>query len=243
MSIRSLRAAMSFLTVLPVANADGSPGERLGRAYFPAIGAVIGLVATLAYTLAAAATTTLLGAAAAVAVLAVLTGAIHLDGLADSADGLLGRGDATRRLEVMRDPRLGSYGVTAIAVFLLLEVAAISSMSPARAFAGLVIGGTLSRLATLAVISFVPYVRASGLGVAAWDARHRRLDLVVGSVTAAVVCLLDWRRALVAIPLVALVAVSLVALARRRIGGATGDICGATAELGQLAVLLVFAVR
>lgn len=234
---------MSFLTVLPVANADGSPGERLGRAYFPAIGAVIGLVATLAYTLAAAATTTLLGAAAAVAVLAVLTGAIHLDGLADSADGLLGRGDATRRLEVMRDPRLGSYGVTAIAVFLLLEVAAISSMSPARAFAGLVIGGTLSRLATLAVISFVPYVRASGLGVAAWDARHRRLDLVVGSVTAAVVCLLDWRRALVAIPLVALVAVSLVALARRRIGGATGDICGATAELGQLAVLLVFAVR
>ena len=238
-----MRAAMSFLTVLPVGNADGSPGERLGRGYFPAIGAVIGLVAALAYTLTAAATSTLLGAAAAVTVLAVLTGAIHLDGLADSADGLFGRGDATRRLKVMRDPRLGSYGVTAIAVFLLLEVAAISSLSPARAVAGLVIAGALSRLATLAVISFVPYVRASGLGVAAWDSRHRGLDLVVGSVTAAIVCLLDWRRALVAIPLVALVAVSLVVLARRRIGGATGDICGATAELSQLAVLLVFAAR
>src|SRR5213078_2920292 len=95
-TIRSLRAAVSFLTVLPVANVDGSPGERLGRAYFPAIGAFIGL------------------AAGGVAVLSVLTGAMHLDGLADSADGLLGDGDVTRRLEKMRDPRLGSFGVTAI---------------------------------------------------------------------------------------------------------------------------------
>src|SRR5439155_705216 len=82
-----------------------------------------------------AATTPLLGAAAAVAALCLLTGAIHLDGLADSADGLLGRGDVAHRLEVMRDPRLGSYGVTAIAAVLLLDVAAISSMSPARGLA------------------------------------------------------------------------------------------------------------
>jgi adenosylcobinamide-GDP ribazoletransferase len=242
-SIRSLRAAVSFLTVLPVANADGSPGERLGRAYFPAIGALIGFAAGVAFVIAAAATTPLLGAAVAVAVLAVMTGALHLDGLADSVDGLMTRGDAARRLEVMRDPRLGSYGVTAITVFLLLEVAAIASMSPLRGLAGLVIAGALSRLATLATITFVPYVRPAGLGVAAWDNRRRGLDLAVGAASAALVCLLDWRRALVALPLVALVAVSLAAVARRRVGGATGDICGATAELCQLAVLLVFAVR
>jgi adenosylcobinamide-GDP ribazoletransferase len=204
-SIRSLRAAVSFLTVLPVANADGSPGERLGRAYFPAIGALIGFAAGVAFVIAASVTTPLLGAAVAVAVLAVMTGALHLDGLADSIDGLMTRGDAARRLEVMRDPRLGSYGVTAITVFL--------------------------------------YVRSAGLGVAAWDSRRRGLDLAVGAASAAVVCLLDWRRALVALPLVALVAVSLAAVARRRVGGATGDVCGATAELCQLAVLLVFAVR
>ncbi|HKW06961.1 MAG TPA: adenosylcobinamide-GDP ribazoletransferase, partial [Candidatus Dormibacteraeota bacterium] len=63
MSIRSLRAAVSFLTVLPVANADGSPGERLGRAYFPAIGAVIGLIAGATYVLMGALTTPLVGAA------------------------------------------------------------------------------------------------------------------------------------------------------------------------------------
>jgi adenosylcobinamide-GDP ribazoletransferase len=242
-SIRSLRAAVSFLTVLPVANADGSPGERLGRAYFPAIGALIGFAAGVAFVIAASVTTPLLGAAVAVAVLAVMTGALHLDGLADSIDGLMTRGDAARRLEVMRDPRLGSYGVTAITVLLLLEVAAIASMSPLRALAGLVIAGALSRLATLAIITFVPYVRSAGLGVAAWDSRRRGLDLAVGAASAAVVCLLDWRRALVALPLVALVAVSLAAVARRRVGGATGDVCGATAELCQLAVLLVFAVR
>jgi adenosylcobinamide-GDP ribazoletransferase len=242
-SIRSLRAAVSFLTVLPVANADGSPGERLGRAYFPAIGALIGFAAGVAWLVTAAVTTPLLGAAVAVAVLALMTGALHLDGLADSIDGLMTHGDAARRLEVMRDPRLGSYGVTAIAVVLLLEVAAIASMSPVRALVGLVIAGALSRLATLAVITFVPYVRPAGLGVAAWDARHRGLDLALGAASAAVVCALDWRRALVALPLVALAGVSLAAVARRRVGGATGDICGAAAELCQLAVLLVFAVR
>ena len=234
---------MSFLTVLPVANPNGSPGARLGRAYFPAIGALVGLAAGAVFVVASAITTPLLGAAAAIALLCLLTGAIHLDGLADSADGLLARGDAAHRLEVMRDPRLGSYGVTAIAVVLLLDVAALSSMSPARGLAALVIAGALSRLATLAVITFVPYVRSIGLGVAAWDARRRGLDLMVGVLSAAVVCALDWKRALVALPLVAVTALLLVALARRRVGGATGDVCGATAELCQLAVLLVFAVR
>jgi adenosylcobinamide-GDP ribazoletransferase len=243
MSIRSLRAAVSFLTVLPVANADGSPGERLGRAYFPAIGALIGLVAGLVFAATSAVTTPLIGGAAAVAVLCLLTGAIHLDGLADSADGLLGRGDVARRLEVMRDPRLGTYGVTAIVVVLLLDLAAITSMSPARAVAALVIAGALSRLATLSVVAFVPYVRASGLGVAAWDPRHRRLDLAIGAASAAIAGLLDWRRALIALPLVALTALLLVVLARRQVGGATGDICGATAELCQLATLVVFAIR
>jgi len=89
----------------------------------------------------------------------------------------------------------------------------------------------------------VPYVRASGLGVAAWDSRNRGFDVVVGAVSAGVVCALDWRRALIALPFVALTALVLIVLARKRVGGVTGDVCGATAELCQLAVLLVFAVR
>src|SRR2546422_5751432 len=80
LTIRSLRAAASFLTVLPVANADGSPGERLGRAYFPAIGALIGLAAGAAFAVLSSVTTPLLAAACGGAVVAILTGAMHLDG-------------------------------------------------------------------------------------------------------------------------------------------------------------------
>jgi adenosylcobinamide-GDP ribazoletransferase len=239
-TIASLRAAVSFLTVLPVANADGSPGERLGRAYFPAVGALVGLTAGAAFVVVGALATPLLAAAAAVATLCVLTGAIHLDGLGDSADGLLGRGDAARRLEVMRDPRLGAYGITAIVVVLMLEWSALAGMSAARGLIALVVAGALSRYATLAVIALVPYVRASGLGTAASEPRGRGVDLLVGSATAVLVCLADWRHALVAAVLVALVALVVVVVARRRIGGATGDVYGATAELCQLAALLAF---
>ena len=241
MSIRSLRAAVSFLTVVPVANADGGAGERLGRAYFPAIGALVGLVAGLVFVVTAALATPLLAAAAAVAAMSLLTGALHLDGLADSADGLLGRGDIEGRLAIMRDPRLGSYGVATLVVVLVLEVAALASMSPARALTGLVIAGALSRLAPLVVVAWVPYVRESGLGNIVFARRHRGVDLLVGALITALVCALDWRRALVAAVLVATSTLGVVALARRRLGGATGDVCGATAELGQLAALLAFA--
>jgi adenosylcobinamide-GDP ribazoletransferase len=243
MSIRTLRSAMAFLTVLPVAAAEGGPGERLGRAYFPAIGAVVGLVAAAVFALMDSFSTPLLAAVAATASLALLTGALHLDGLADSADGLFGGGDVSRRLEVMRDPRLGSFGVVAVALVLLGDVAAMAAMSPGRAAAALIIAGALSRLAMLAVITLVPYVRTSGLGVAAGDSSHRNFDLALGSAFALVACLLDWPRALLALCLVALTAVAVAALARRRLGGATGDVYGATAELCLLATLIAFAVH
>ncbi len=239
----SLRSAMAFLTVLPVATAEGAPGERLGRAYFPAIGAVVGLLSAAVFALLDGVSTPLLAAVAATATLALLTGALHLDGLADSADGLFGGGDVARRLEVMRDPRLGSFGTVAVVLVLVGEVAAIASMSPGRAVAALVIAGALSRLAMLFVILLVPYARASGLGVAAADSSHRGFDLVLGSALAAVACLLDWQRALLAVCLVALTALVVAMLARRRLGGATGDIYGATAELGMLAALVAFVVH
>ena len=241
--MRSLRAAVSFLTVLPVANADGGAGTRLGRAYFPAIGALVGLVAGSVLVLVEAISTPLLGAAAAVATLCLLTGAIHLDGLADSADGIFGRGDAARRLEVMRDPRLGSYGVTAVVAALLLQTAALAAMAPGRALVALVMAGAMSRLAAALVIAWLPYVRSTGLGTAASTSSGRGIDLAAGLATVLLVALLDWRRALVALALVAVAVVLVAGLARRRLGGVTGDVCGASAELSQLAVLLVFATR
>jgi adenosylcobinamide-GDP ribazoletransferase len=241
-SIRSVRAAMAFLTVIPVASSEGASGERLGRAYFPAVGALLGLVAGVGFGLAVALTSPLLAAVVATAILAALTGALHLDGLADAMDGLFGRGDAAARLEVMRDSRVGSFGLVAVVLVVVGDVAALAGMSPARALVALVVAGALSRWALLLVIAGVPYVRRSGLGVAA-AGPHRRFDVVLGTAIVAIVCAVDWRRALVAALIAALIAAVVGATARRRIGGATGDIYGATAELSQLGALIVFAAR
>src|SRR5260370_41515796 len=105
---------MGFLAVLPVATAEGTPGERLGRAYFPAIGALIGLLAGIAYAVMTALATPLLAAVVATALMALLTGALHLDGVADAGGGLLGGGDAARRRQVLRAPRLGSFGPASV---------------------------------------------------------------------------------------------------------------------------------
>jgi len=99
-----MRAAMAFLTVIPVASdetgAGGAGAARLGRAYFPAVGALLGLLAGLGFALVAAVTSPLLAAVAAIGVMAVLTGALHLDGLADAADGLFGGGDTNELLQM-----------------------------------------------------------------------------------------------------------------------------------------------
>lgn len=242
MSFRSLRAAAAFLTVIPIAGSDGAAGERLGRAYFPAVGALLGLMAGIAFALVAALTSPLLAAVAATAVLAIATGALHLDGVADAADGLFGAGDVERRLEVMRDSRVGSFGVVAVVLLLVADVAALAAMSPARAIIALVIAGAISRWTLLVMIAAVPYVRQAGLGVAAGGA-HRRFDLVLGSAITVIVCLLDWRRAAAAVLVALLIATVIGVLARRRIGGATGDVYGATAELSQLGALIVFAAH
>jgi adenosylcobinamide-GDP ribazoletransferase len=242
MNLRPLGVAITFLTVVPVPGLRPDPGDRLGRAFFPLVGAVVGLAAGAVYVVVSALAGTLVAAVSAVAFAALLTGGLHLDGLADAADGLLGGGDRERRLEIMRDPRLGSFGAIALVLVLVGGVASLSAMTPARALVALVVAGALSRLAMLGVVVLVPYARHDGLGVAA-QGDHRVLDLVVGGLLTVAACVPDVSRSMVALLLVALTTLFVTGLARRRIGGATGDVYGACTEVGQLAALLVFAAR
>jgi adenosylcobinamide-GDP ribazoletransferase len=234
----ALRSALAFLTVLPVAARDGAPGERLGRALFPAVGLLLGLAAWGALWLGTLAAGPLFGAVAALAALALLTGGLHLDGLADCADGLLASGGRERRLEIMRDPRLGAFAVTALVLVLLADVALLQRLGVRAALPALVAAGAFSRLAMLAVLVALPYARERGLGRAA--AGRGPLDLAVGAVLTAPAFLLDWRHAAVGLVGAAAAAGIVGALAYRRIGGATGDVYGAVSEMGQLGVLLAF---
>lgn len=240
MSTSSVRSALAFLTILPVAARDGAPGERLGRAVFPAVGLLLGLAAWVALWLGSLLAGPLLGAVAGLATLAVLTGGLHLDGLADCADGLLVAGTRERRLEIMRDPRLGTFGVVALVLVLLADAALLQRLGVRAALPALVAAGAFSRLAMLAVLVALPYVRAEGLGRAA--AGRGRRDLALGALLAAPVLFLDWPHAALGMVLAAVGAAAVAALARNRIGGATGDVYGAISEIAQLAVLLAFVV-
>jgi adenosylcobinamide-GDP ribazoletransferase len=235
----SLRSAIALLTIIPV---PGQVHGQLGRAWFPAVGGLLGLAAGAVDLGVAAAAPRAVAAVAAVAILAILTGGLHLDGLADAADGLLGGRDQPHRLEIMRDPRVGSFGVIALGLLLVGEVACLASLAPRRALIALTTAGALSRWAMLGLVVTLPSVRSTGLGRAVAGPGGGR-DLLQGSAIAALSLVLDWQRASAAAGAAALVAAGVGMLARHRLGGATGDIYGAAAELCELAVLATFVIH
>jgi adenosylcobinamide-GDP ribazoletransferase len=237
--VSALRGAVSFLTVLP-AGGGSLPAPRLGRAYFPLVGLGVGGASGLVFLAASYIVPRPVAAVAALALGALLTGGLHLDGLMDSADGLFGPSGRERRLEVMRDPRLGSFGLIAGVLVILGDFACLSSLSPRTGLFALLLTGGLSRLAMLTVVVALPYVRTAGLGVSA-RGRGGALDIALGAVCALIPAVFVGPRALGAAAGAAAGALAVSLLAWRRLGGATGDIYGATVELSQLGALVAFA--
>jgi adenosylcobinamide-GDP ribazoletransferase len=251
--------ALSFLTTLPVpttrANAGGAADARqaLGRAavWFPAVGLLLGLLLAAAHWLLAWLFEPLLAAALVVALWAVLTGGLHLDGLADCGDGLLVATTRERRLEIMRDPRLGSFGGVSLLLFVLLKVLAVAGL-PASGAAGLglpsfgvwwtplplVIAAVTARWLLL-LAGRQPTARLEGLGRAFANGLQPSALLAAGAFTLAVAAL-GGGRGLASLAAAHLVAAAVFAVARARLGGLTGDVFGLTVELTELAVLLVF---
>jgi adenosylcobinamide-GDP ribazoletransferase len=216
------------------------PAPRLGRAYFPLVGLGVGGASGLVFLAASIVLPRTVAAVAALALAALLTGGLHLDGLMDAADGLFGPAGRERRLEVMRDPRLGSFGLIAGVLVMLGDFAALSSLAPRTGFLALLLSGGLSRLAMLAVLVALPYVRSAGLGVSARGPAGA-LDIGLGAVCVLIPALLVGSRAIGAAVAAALGALAVGLLAWRRLGGATGDIYGATVEVSQLGALVAFA--
>ncbi len=235
----ALLLSVSFLTIVPVPLAGAPTRENYSRAlrYFPLVGAVIGLVVGAFDALVTSVVPSMVAAVLDLIVLAGLSGGLHLDGLADTADGLFSRGDAATRLSAMRDSRSGAFGVAAIALVLLLEAAALAAVPPAARPATLVVAGALARWSMVLALWSSPSARGDGLG-ATFKAGLRAGDVAVATAFAvglAIVLLgLDT---IVAIVLVVGLTASVVAFARSRIGGVTGDVCGGIGELafaGQL---------
>lgn len=242
---RDVAGALRFFTCNRAGeSAEGEPLD-IGRIAWaaPVAGAAVGLIGALALAL-----TTFLGlppllrAGLSTAALIAATGAMHEDGLADTADGFGGGSTRERTLEIMRDSRIGAYGAAALALAIILRVGALAASlegSLWRAALSLILVAALSRAAALMPLALLPPARADGAGAAAGRLELNALAAAWGSALVIALGLglvaLGLIHALVAAFMSGAAALGVVALARRAIGGQTGDVAGAAQQCAEIA--------
>lgn len=238
-----LHLAAAFLTRVPLPDLGMVPTGALARAMraFPLVGAGVGLVAGLVFLAAWAVLPPLPSALLAIVAGTLLTGALHEDGLADTADGLGARGGRERRLEVMRDSRNGTFGVLALVFAVGLKASALAAAPSGLAGLGaLVAAAALSRALVPAAMQVMPPARTDGLGAGAGtpDASVAALAAVLGLMLCGAG--LAWA-APAAIVAALAASVAVILLARRTLGGFTGDVLGALQQVSEVAILLAAA--
>lgn len=229
--------ALQYLTVLPLprSRVAGDLGRAAG--WFPVVGLGLGACLALASLAVDRVVPPGVGAMLLVALWAALTGGLHLDGLADTCDGLGGGWSRERALAIMRDAHSGPYGVTAIVLVLGLKAAALASLPEGLAWKALVLAPVLGRAGPLLLVWLCPPARPEGAGHAL-AAGARWPTLVTGglvAVLASVAMLGAWGA--LALGVSALLAWGLAAHLRRRLGGFTGDTLGALVEVTEAGVL------
>ena len=231
-------SALAFLTVIPVPDFLKSRREYGMFSGYPAAGLAIGVL--LAAAAAAAVWLFPLSVAAVllVGVSVLLTGAIHLDGLADCADAFYGRRDREAVLSILKDPRIGTMGGAAIGLSLLARAASFYSLPAAILIPALPVLSMFSRSTVLAAMRVLPYVRAESGIISAGAASRPALAVLAAAVviisaallplpvgTSLIACVLFWR------------------LSWKKIGGCTGDVLGATIEISEIVFLLALAAE
>ena len=238
--------AIGLLTRLPLTTYLPRPDPTRAIAAsawaWPIVGAGLGLLAGLAGLLA-----TTFGASAGsaagvtLATMMLLTGALHEDGLADTADGLWGGQNKERRLEILKDSRVGSYGVLALTLATILRWSAITMLfQTGWVLAPLMAMAALSRLPMVLLLASLPNARGSGLAATTGRPAAATLLLAVAIGLIGSLALTGWA-VIAAAFWIALTTIALAALAKAKIGGQTGDILGASQQLAEVAALTVFA--
>jgi adenosylcobinamide-GDP ribazoletransferase len=229
------RAAVGFLTRLPAGRPDRYPTDLTAASgFFPLVGAIVAAVGIAVWVVVEALLGPLAAAVASVLATVALTGAVHEDGLADTADGLWGGATPERRLEIMRDSRLGTYGAVALVADLLMRTALLAPLDLAAVARVLLAGHVIGRAAPLVLVAWLPPARPDGQGVRIGIASRGGALLAGATVAAAAVASAGWWAPLVVAAAAAAVA-ALRRAARRRIGGVTGDVLGAAVQVAHLA--------
>jgi adenosylcobinamide-GDP ribazoletransferase len=238
--LRALLLAIGFATRIPVRVGKLQPPDLAAAiSCLPLLGVAIGALCLGVFELGAGSIGPWLAAVGCVGCAALITGGLHLDGLADLFDALGGgRGERQRMLEIMRDPRIGAHGASALMLVLMAKVIVIAELPADARWAGMLGAPAMARLLAVWLLFGLPPARADGLGHdmgAGLRAGH--MAFATGTFLILSVCLgpLLLTAALASVA----VAIGLGWLARARLGGVTGDVCGAVIELAELAFLLV----
>ncbi|HXP30661.1 MAG TPA: adenosylcobinamide-GDP ribazoletransferase [Stellaceae bacterium] len=237
--------ALRFLTRLPLGAAGPpEPGALAPAGWaFPIVGAFIGIVSGLAYAVAASLDLPPLAAGLiAIGASVLLTGGLHEDGLADTADGLGGGSDPAERLAIMRDSRLGSFGVLALIFSVGLRAAAIAFIATRwQVLGALIAAHAVGRGALPAALALLPPARSEGLGAEAGQPDQAVVLWSAGIAVVIALAALGWRTGIEAAAAAAIVMALRAWIARRQLGGQTGDVLGAIEQGGETVVLLAAA--
>lgn len=236
--------ALQFLSSLPIRLPSMPQPQELGRSllFYPLVGLLFGVLLWGLSSLLAG-TPLMLHAALLLTAWVLLSGGLHLDGLADSADAWLGGfGDRERTLNIMKDPRSGPIAVVTLVLVLLLKFCAVLALIELQQTAVLLVVPLIGRSALLAIFLTTPYVRAGGLGQALADHLPRQAGWWVLGLSALTCWLLASSAGVWALALAAVGFVWLRRLMMRRLGGTTGDTAGALLELLEVLVLVGVAI-
>lgn len=243
---REFLNALRFLTIVPVPSSDAaSAPDWLSRCakYFPVVGIGVGLASAAVLLLAGRIWGPVVASLLAVAASIAVTGALHEDGLADTADGLGGGSSVEKRLAIMKDSRIGAYGTLALAFSLSLRVTALADMLPWTAAAALVAAHAAARVTPAFVINALPYAGdAAAMKVSYADAsvsaHDRRFALVVVLCALLPLAFVSIWSVIAGLLLGAALAAGVALWARQRINGYTGDVLGAIEQMFEIGFLL-----
>jgi adenosylcobinamide-GDP ribazoletransferase len=238
-----LKAAIVFCTRLPLLRGTPIADVAIAKAAwaFPVAGLLVGLIGAVVYALAHRAGLPAWPAAAlTVAATLLVTGCLHEDGLADTADGFGGGKTREQKLNIMRDSRIGVYGVCALTMSLVVRVAALASLPGAHAVVWALIGSHAAARATMpALMLLLPPARSDGLS---FEAGRPPAEAVIAAALIGFLILaicLHLGHGLLVLILLAVIVALMAWLAMRQIGGQTGDVMGALEQVSEVAVLLV----
>lgn len=237
--------ALQFLTIVPPLVRRTPRPDDLGRgeAFFPLVGLLLGLGIAAVDQAITPIMAPLVRDIVLVMVLAVVTGALHLDGVVDTFDGLFTGSTAERRLEIMRDPRAGSYGVVALILLLMLKVAALGSLPPALRTPAIILAPCIGRWGIVLATGTFAYARREGMGRTFKESIRPLHMLLAGAIALGAAGMLAGAAGILVWTGASLTVLLTGQWVAGRLGGLSGDIYGAICELTETGVLVLLGVQ